>query len=126
MQKLTQQLKEELRSAWRFRWYAVAAAWCIGILGLGVVAWLPNIYEATARVYVDAASDLRPLLTDRIVAPDVTTHLAYVRQALRSRDYLERVAAENGLDSAAVGTAGREKLLQKLAESIVIDVPSMR
>jgi polysaccharide chain length determinant protein (PEP-CTERM system associated) len=121
MQKLTQQLKEELRSAWRFRWYAVAAAWCIGILGLGVVAWLPNIYEATARVYVDAASDLRPLLTDRIVAPDVTTHLAYVRQALRSRDYLERVAAENGLDSAAVGTAGREKLLQKLAESIVID-----
>jgi len=121
MDTLIRQLTEELRSARRFRWHAVATAWGIGIVGLGVVAWLPDIYQASARVYVDASSELRPLLTDRIVAPDIATHLAYVRQALRSRDYLRRVAAENGLDSAAISTGDREKVLRRLADTIVID-----
>ncbi len=121
MDTLIRQLTEELRSTWRFRWYAVVAAWGIGIVGLGVVAWLPDIYQASARVYVDANSELRPLLTDRIVAPDVATHLAYVRQALLSREYLQRVAAENGLDSAAVNIGDREKVLRRLADTIVID-----
>ncbi|MEQ9563785.1 MAG: hypothetical protein RLN69_14800, partial [Woeseiaceae bacterium] len=124
MDSLVRQLTEELRSAWRFRWHAVAAAWCIGIVGLGVVAWLPDIYQASARVYVDADSELRPLLSERIVAPDVATHLAYVRQALLSRDYLRRVADENGLDSAALSTGDREKNLRRLAETIVIEASS--
>lgn len=124
MDSLVRQLTEELRSAWRFRWHAVAAAWAIGIVGLGVVAWLPDIYEASARVYVDADSELRPLLSERIVAPDVATHLAYVRQALLSRDYLRRVADENGLDSAALSIEDREKNLRRLAETIVIDASS--
>ena len=121
MYDLIQQLIEELRSAWRYRWYAVAAAWAIGLVGLAVVARMPDVYEASARVYVDADSELRPLLTDRIIAPDVSTELVYVRQALRSRDYLQRVAAENGLDSAAISSADREKVLQDLADTIVID-----
>jgi len=120
MHALIQQLIEELRSAWRFRWHAVAAAWGIGIVGLGVAAWLPDVYEASARVYVDANSELRPLLSDRIVAPDVATHLAYVRQALLGREFLQRVVAENGLDSAATTNRDREKVLQKLAATIVI------
>jgi len=121
MHTLIRQLTDELRSAWRFRWHAVVTAWVIGLVGLGVVAWLPDIYQASARVYVDANSELRPLLSDRIVAPDVATHLAYVRQALRSREYLQRVAAENGLDSAAMSIGDREKMLQKLGDTIVID-----
>lgn len=113
---------DELRSAWRFRWLAVATSWGIGVFGLAVVAWLPDIYEASARVYVDASSELRPLLTDRIVAPNVATELAYVRQALRSREYLRRVAAENGLDSAAISAREREEVLLKLADTVVLEV----
>lgn len=124
MDSLVRQLTEELRSAWRFRWHAVAAAWAIGIVGLGIVAWLPDIYQASARVYVDADSELRPLLSERIVAPDVATHLAYVRQALLSRDYLRRVADENGLDSAALSIEEREKNLRRLAETIQIEASS--
>jgi len=120
MSELLQFLRDEIRSAWRFRWLAIAAAWAIGIVGLGVVAWLPDKYEASARVYVDATSKLRPLLSDRIVAPDVSTELAYVRQFLTSRGFLQRVATENGLDSAAVSAKDREKLLDKLTKSITV------
>jgi hypothetical protein len=55
------QLTEELRSAWRFRWHAVAAAWSIGIVGLGVVAWLPDIYQAgDPRPAYEAHRDWQP------------------------------------------------------------------
>lgn len=121
MQEFLQLVLAEVRSAWRFRWHGVIVAWSVGLLGLGVVAWLPNVYEASATVYVDASSELSPLLTNRIVAPDIATHLAYVRQALLGRDYLERVAADNGLDAGVVTTADREIMLQELLEDIVIE-----
>ena len=69
MRELLELVVSEVRSAWRFRWYAVVTTWGVGLLGLAAVAWLPDIYEASARVYVDATSELTPLLTDRIVAP---------------------------------------------------------
>ncbi|HEY8549718.1 MAG TPA: XrtA system polysaccharide chain length determinant [Vicinamibacterales bacterium] len=120
MQELLQQVLSELRSAWRFRWYAVLAAWVTAAAGVGVVAWLPDVYEASARIYIDTTSVLRPLLSDRIVPPDVTTHLLYVRQALLGREYLERVAAEHGLDAEASSYAEREKMLERLRENIQI------
>jgi polysaccharide chain length determinant protein (PEP-CTERM system associated) len=121
MQELLREVLSEARSAWRFRWYAVAFAWSVGVLGLGVVMWLPDIYGASARVYVDGSSVLRPLLTNRIVEPDVATSLAYARQALLGREYLERVIAENGLNEEAITATDREKVLEKLRGEIAID-----
>ena len=104
----------ELRSAWRFRWYGAAATWTIALLGWGWVAWQPDIYEASARVYVDTSSVLRPLLNSRIVEPDVATRLQYIRQALLGRDYLESVAVDNDLDSGVLTTPQREAMLAGL------------
>src|SRR5688572_19114770 len=121
MQEIVQQILSEARSAWRFRWYAVAAAWGVGLLGLGVVSWLPDIYGASARIYVDGSSVLRPLLGNQIVQPDFATTLLYARQALLGREYLERVIAENGLDEDAVTETEREEVIDELASEIVID-----
>src|SRR6185436_10240349 len=121
MQELLRQILSEIRSAWRFRWFFVAAAWGVGVLGLIVAVALPNVYEASARVYVDGSSVLRPLLTDQIVAPNIGTHLAYVRQALLGRQHLESVAAETGIDALATTSDARERLLEKLQTEVVID-----
>ena len=121
MQEIVQQILAEARNAWRFRWHAVAAGWSVGILSLGVVMWLPDVYGAYARVYVDGSSVLKPLLTERIVEPDVGATLLYARQALLGRENLQRVAHENGLDAEATSETEREKVLEKLGEEIVID-----
>jgi polysaccharide chain length determinant protein (PEP-CTERM system associated) len=121
MQDLLRQVLSEARSAWRFRWHGAVAAWVVGIIGLGVVMWLPDVFGASARVYVDGSSVLRPLLNDRIVPPDVNTHLMYVRQALLGRDYLERIASENGLIAPGMSLAERERALDRLKKTVVID-----
>ena len=92
----------KVRSAWRFRWFGAATAWCAGLIGLGAVMTLPNVYEASARIYVDTSSVLEPILTNQIVAPDVMAQLTYVNSALVGRAHLLRVIAENKLDADAV------------------------
>ena len=120
MLELVQQILTEMRSAWRFRWLGVALAWAVFLVGLAWVAWQPNVYEASARVYVDTSSVLRPILDDRIVPIDVATRLNYVRQALLGRVYLERVARENELAVEAVTPIEREAVLGRLLSEIVI------
>ncbi len=51
-----------LRAAWRRRWVGVIIAWLICGLGWVGVYLVPNQFESTARLYVDADAILTPLL----------------------------------------------------------------
>ena len=124
MDELLTEVLSHVRSAWRFRWYGAAVAWFVALAGWLGLALFPDVYEATATVYVDTSSILRPLLTTSIVPTDVTTRLQYVRQAVLGREYLERVAASNGLDLDAITPRDKEKMLNKLRKSLTIDAAS--
>ena len=47
MEELVSQLIVYLRGMWRFRWWGLALAWIIGIVGTAVVATMPDKYEST-------------------------------------------------------------------------------
>jgi polysaccharide chain length determinant protein (PEP-CTERM system associated) len=121
IQELIARILGEIRGAWRFRWYGLAAAWVFCLLGWTWAIMQPNVYEANARVYVDSSSALRPILNNQIVRPDFETQLAYVRQALLGREHLERVVRENDLDLAITSEEARETLLGGLRERIRIE-----
>ena len=127
MDELLTQIISEIRSGWRFRWYGAAAAWAVALVGWAWVAYQPDVYEGSARVYVDTSSVLRPLLNKQIIASDIETRLAYVRQALLGHDYLERVASDNGLLATARNTTERETRIGDFRNAIRIDaVPANR
>ena len=52
-----------LRRMWHYRWLGLATAWIVGIIAVAVVMFIPDKYEATARIYVNTASILKPLMT---------------------------------------------------------------
>jgi polysaccharide chain length determinant protein (PEP-CTERM system associated) len=110
----------ELRSAWRFRWLAMGCAWIFCIVGWLIVQVSPNIYEANARVYVDASSELNRLLGDQIVEQTVTTELNFVRQAILGRAELERVVTASGLDGEIDGPEARQLMIARLQQEILI------
>ncbi|PVV17846.1 MAG: hypothetical protein B6D74_17425, partial [gamma proteobacterium symbiont of Ctena orbiculata] len=62
MNDIILQIKNYIRSAWRFRWAAVALSWAVALLGWTVVFVMPDKFESEAKVYVDTESVLRPLL----------------------------------------------------------------
>lgn len=82
---------------WRHRRTGIVVAWCAALLGCIVLATQKDVYEASARVYVDTSSQLRLLLDDQIVDSNVDDQLRFVREALLGRPQLERVARETGL-----------------------------
>lgn len=120
MLEILQEVTSQARSAWRFRWLGAAVAWTIAAAGWVGVAALEDVYEASARILVDTSSVLTPLLRGQVVESDPTTRLVQARQTLLSRANLEKVVRGNGLDATAETDADRERVLARLASTIVI------
>jgi polysaccharide chain length determinant protein (PEP-CTERM system associated) len=125
MKEIVEKVYEEARSAWRFRWVGLALAALIAIVGWTVVFALPDRYEATASVFVDTRTALRPLLQGLTVEQDVNVQLNYARQSLLAGERLERIARKSGV--LAPEESDPKKIAYQLDEfvsRVVIDVRS--
>ena len=105
MQQLIQQLVTYLRGMWQRRWIGLAVAWTAALIGAIVVFRLPDQYEASARVYVDTQSMLRPLMSGMTVMPDASQQTAILSRTLLSRPNLEKIIRKSDLDTSARATA---------------------
>ena len=126
LHELLGKILDELRGAWRFRWIAIAVAWAGCVIGWIAVLSIPNMYQASAKVYVDTRGALRPLLQGLAIDPDVTSGLDLVRQALLSKPQIERVARDTELDNRAKTPAAREALIRGIQTRISISAADMR
>jgi polysaccharide chain length determinant protein (PEP-CTERM system associated) len=116
---------EDVRSAWRFRWFAVAVAFVVALIGWAIVFALPDRYETVASVFVDTRTALTPALKNLTMDQDVDAQINYVRQALLARPQLEKIAKDTGVLPATVTNEWeRAKILGKLADRIVLTVTS--
>ena len=62
MAELSALITTFLKAIWKYRWHAVIVSWIVAIAGWIYVYRMPDNYQASARVYVDTQSILRPLL----------------------------------------------------------------
>ncbi|MGE0388380.1 MAG: XrtA system polysaccharide chain length determinant [Gammaproteobacteria bacterium] len=122
MLNIVDQLMDELRGTWRFRWVALAVAWGVSVVGWFVVFSMPDMYEARARVYVDTRTPLRPLLQGVAADQDVEAQLVMVRQALLGGPNLERVAQGADLLVRANTPEQRQSLLTSMTDRIKIEL----
>ncbi|MEW8507980.1 MAG: XrtA system polysaccharide chain length determinant [Candidatus Thiodiazotropha sp.] len=126
MNEIILQIKNYLRSAWRFRWPAVALSWAIALAGWAVVFAKPDEYQSEAKVYVDTESVLRPLLEGLAVQTDMNQRLHLMTRTLLSHENLQKLILQTDLDHLAATNQEREQLIDWLRETIVIDVDRRR
>lgn len=120
LRQFTSDLVEDAFGMWRYRWQALAIAWVLAVAGWAWVLLLPNQYDATARVYVDTETVLKPLLRDLTVNTDTLSDVALVTEALLSQPQLKAVALETGLESRATTPEQLERLVAGLKQTISI------
>ncbi|MDP3585335.1 MAG: GNVR domain-containing protein [Thiobacillus sp.] len=120
MDQVLQQLLGYAKASWRRRWWGVVVAWLVCIVGWTWVMTIPDRYEASARVYVDTQSLLKPLLTGLTVAPNVDQQIKLMTRQLVSRPTLEKVARMTDLDVKAKTPEQTEAMLNGLAGKISI------
>ena len=120
MAEITAVLLNFLKAIGKYRWHAVVITWVIALIGWAVVLRLPNQYEASARVYVDTQSILKPLLSSMTTVPNLEQQVMFMRRTLISRPNVERLMRMVDLDVKAKDTKEHDKLVDELMSQIKV------
>src|SRR5512141_2494238 len=114
MQELLQQVIGLARGMWHRRWIGLAVAWIAAVIAVAVVYRIPEKYEASARVYVDTESLLRPLLAGLAIQPNLDQQVALMSRTLISRPNVEKLIRMADLDLNVKSNAARDELIDNL------------
>jgi uncharacterized protein involved in exopolysaccharide biosynthesis len=98
MDELISQLATAARGMWKHRWLGLLVAWVVTAIGMFVVLSVPDKYEATARIFVDTQSILKPLMSGLAVQPNVDQQVVMLSRTLISRPNVEKLVRMADLD----------------------------
>jgi polysaccharide chain length determinant protein (PEP-CTERM system associated) len=118
MQEFLEIFRSAVRGMWTHRWWGLITAIIIGVLGIAIAYFIPNRFEATARVFVDTQSILKPVMKDLAVQPNVEQQVAMVSRTLISRPNVERVMRMADLDLKIKSPSEREQFIDSLIKDI--------
>ena len=124
MQQLLEQLIIHTRGTWRYRWYAIAFIWVFALAGWTAVFVMPDKYEASARVYVDTDSLLRPLLRGLAVQTNLEQRVRLMTRTLLSRPNLEKIAHLADLDLSVHTAEAMDEMIKNLKDNIKLSSSS--
>lgn len=118
MDELWRQALDILRGMWRRRWIGLAVAWVVGAVGLAMVARMPERYEATARVFVDTSTLLKPLMTGLAISPDIDQQVGMLARTLVTRPNIEKLVAQADLAATLPTPAAKEHLVDQIMREV--------
>lgn len=118
MNDLYRDLLRYLHGMWHRRWIGLATAWIAAIVGVAIVYRIPERYEASARVYVDTESLLKPLLAGLAIQPNLDQQVALMSRTLISRPNVEKLVRMADLDLRTRTQADREELIDNVIKTI--------
>lgn len=118
MQEALAQVLTYVWGVWRHKWVALIIAWLLALGGWVYVANMPEAYVATAKLYVDTNSVLRPLLRGLAVTPNINQRMTMLSKTLLSRPNLEKLGRMTDLDLLATNEQAKDNLVNRLRNSI--------
>jgi polysaccharide chain length determinant protein (PEP-CTERM system associated) len=118
-------IRQYINAAWRRRWTGVVVAWLVCAFGWAAITFIPNDYESSARLYVDADAVLTPLLNGIEADSAPASQLELLQRTLLSRPNLEKVISKTDLDLTVANPSDRERLISRLSNEIRV-VPQTR
>jgi polysaccharide chain length determinant protein (PEP-CTERM system associated) len=120
MEDLIRQAWLVLRGMWLHRWLGVALAWGVGLVAAVVIFLIPDKYEASARIYVDTDSVLRPLMSGLIVQANTDQQIAMLSRTLISRPNVEKLVRMADLDLKLKSADDKESLIDHVTKTLKI------
>jgi polysaccharide chain length determinant protein (PEP-CTERM system associated) len=110
--------RELLREIWRGRWLAVGVAWIFTVLVAVVVLGMKDRYQASARVYIDTQSVLKPLMAGLAFQPDIDQQIRMLARTLISRPNIELLHDAKDIGWDKPDPKRREQDIQDLTRAI--------
>src|SRR5215471_1422984 len=120
MDELLRQAISILHGMWHRRWIGLVAAWILAIAGTVFVMRLPDVYEASARIYVDTQSVLKPLMQGLAVQPNVDQQVMILSRTLISRPNVEKLIRMADVDLGLKSKADQDAKVDDLMKTLKI------
>ncbi len=118
MDQVLDELFGHLRGIWLRRFWGGGAAWLVAVIGLIVTVSIPSKYEASARVFVNTESVLKPLLAGLAVQPNVDQQISILSGTLMSRPNVEKLVQLAGLDQGLESERERNALIDHVTKAV--------
>ena len=120
MDEFISQIVTAAKGMWKHRWLGLLVAWVVTVIGSIMVLSVPDKYEATARIFVDTQSILKPLMSGLAVQPNVDQQVAMLSRTLISRPNIEKLIRMADLDMKSQSKADQEGLIDSLMKTLEI------
>src|SRR6218665_3771279 len=108
------------KSMWKYRWPGILVAWVAGVLGAVVVILMPDRYEASARIYVNTQSILKPLMSGLAVQPNVELQVTMLSRTLITRPNVEKLVRMADLDLKNQNQAEKDATIERVIGALSI------
>lgn len=95
-------------------------AWITGAIAAGVILRMPDRFEASARIFVDTQSILKPLMSGLAVQPNVDQQIMMLSRTLISRPNMEKLVRMADLDLNANNKSQLDAIVDSLTSSLKI------
>ncbi len=118
MQEIIRLALSYLTGAWRYRWMMVILPALISPVGWFYVATLPDVYAASARVYVDTDTVLQPLMQGIAVRLDDNRRINMMTRLLFTPEIMEKLARMTDQDLRAKTPEDMTKITNWLKEGV--------
>lgn len=120
MDELIRQLFTASRAMWKHRWLGLGVAWVVTAIGTFVVLSVPDKYEASARIFVDTQSILKPLMSGLAVQPNVEQQVVMLSRTLISRPNVEKLIRMADMDLKIQSKDAQDALIDRLMKTLEI------
>ena len=120
MEDILRQALVILRATWKHRRLGMLVAWVVGAMAAGVILRIPDRYEASARIFVDTQSILKPLMSGLAVQPNIEQQVMMLSRTLISRPNVEKLVRMADLDLSIKGKAEQDALIDGLMKTLSI------
>ncbi|RZI86280.1 MAG: chain length-determining protein [Rubrivivax sp.] len=121
MDDIIRQVAGILSAMWQRRWIGAGVAWLIALAGASGVYVMRDRYEASARVYVDTETVLKPLMSGLAFQPDVEQQVRMLARTLISRPNVERLVNSPRIGLDKLSASDREKAIDQLTRNIQVN-----
>lgn len=120
MEEILRQALSILRATWKYRRLGMFVAWSVGVVAAAIVIRMPDRYEASARIFVDTQSILKPLMSGLAVQPNIEQQVMMLSRTLISRPNVEKLIRMADLDLKIQGKREQEALVDELMKTLAI------
>lgn len=122
--KLLLTLLVHLRAMWKYRWRGLFTAFGVAAVAAIVVFVIPKKYEASARIYANTDSILKPLMVGMTVQPDINQRVIMLSRVVISRPNVEHLIQATGLDEKVKTEFERERLIDDVMRVLELEQSS--